>query len=107
VRDINFRPRCLACWHRRQPEARLGQGLAATGSVVFAKACALSLEGIVSKREGGLYRSGRSRYWLKTKNTEFRQDVTAMPRAGALAFCGASGGSAPAFDCPSPTIGSD
>jgi bifunctional non-homologous end joining protein LigD len=39
---------------------------------VFAHACALGLEGIVSKREGSLYKSGRSRNWLKTKNPDFR-----------------------------------
>jgi ATP-dependent DNA ligase len=32
--------------------------------VVFAKACELGLEGIVSKREGSFYRSGKSRNWL-------------------------------------------
>jgi hypothetical protein len=35
------------------------------------KACELGLEGIVSKRAGSLYRSGRSRNWLKTKNPDF------------------------------------
>ena len=38
---------------------------------MFAKACELGLEGIVSKRAGGLYRSGKSRNWLKTKNPNF------------------------------------
>lgn len=41
------------------------------GAVVFAKACELSLEGIVSKRAGSLYRNGRPRNWLKTKNRYF------------------------------------
>jgi ATP-dependent DNA ligase len=39
--------------------------------VVFKNACAFGLEGIVSKREGSFYRSGRSRKWLKTKNPDF------------------------------------
>jgi bifunctional non-homologous end joining protein LigD len=39
--------------------------------VVFAKACELGLEGIVSKRAGSFYRYGRSRNWLKTKNQDF------------------------------------
>jgi bifunctional non-homologous end joining protein LigD len=39
--------------------------------VVFAKACELGLEGIVSKRAGSFYRRGRSRNWLKTKNPHF------------------------------------
>jgi bifunctional non-homologous end joining protein LigD len=40
-------------------------------SVVFAKACELGLEGIVSKRAGSFYKSGRSRNWLKTINLDF------------------------------------
>jgi ATP-dependent DNA ligase len=40
--------------------------------VVFAKACELGLEGIVSKRrQGSLYKSGKSRNWLKTVNPNF------------------------------------
>jgi bifunctional non-homologous end joining protein LigD len=38
------------------------------GSIVFHYACALGCEGIVSKRLGSRYQSGRSRYWLKFKN---------------------------------------
>jgi ATP-dependent DNA ligase len=49
----------------------LGEALVAEGAVVFAKACELSLEGIVSKRAGSFYRSGKSRNWLKTKNPNF------------------------------------
>jgi ATP-dependent DNA ligase len=47
------------------------EALAAGGAVVFAKACELGLEGIVSKREGSFYRTGRSRNWLKTINPDF------------------------------------
>ena len=43
------------------------EALAADGAVVFAKACELGLEGIVSKREGSFYRNGRSRNWLKAR----------------------------------------
>ena len=35
---------------------------------VFAHACKLGLEGIVSKRKDSAYRSGRSPDWLKMKN---------------------------------------
>jgi bifunctional non-homologous end joining protein LigD len=35
------------------------------GEVVFRHACKLGLEGIVSKRKGSPYRSGRSPDWLK------------------------------------------
>ena len=36
--------------------------------MVFRHACKLGLEGIVSKRLGSTYRSGRSPDWLKFKN---------------------------------------
>jgi bifunctional non-homologous end joining protein LigD len=38
------------------------------GAVVFQHACKMGLEGIVSKRLGSRYRSGRSPDWLKFKN---------------------------------------
>jgi|ERR1043166_3076151 ATP-dependent DNA ligase len=38
------------------------------GELVFAHACALGCEGIVSKRKGSIYRPGRSRDWIKVKN---------------------------------------
>jgi bifunctional non-homologous end joining protein LigD len=38
------------------------------GDLVFRHACKLGLEGIVSKRLGSRYRSGRSPDWLKMKN---------------------------------------
>jgi bifunctional non-homologous end joining protein LigD len=38
------------------------------GPTVFAHACSLGLEGIVSKRKDSRYISGRSPYWLKMKN---------------------------------------
>jgi bifunctional non-homologous end joining protein LigD len=41
--------------------------LCGSGDVVFRHACKLGLEGIVSKKLGS-YRSGRSRYWVKSKN---------------------------------------
>ena len=47
------------------------EAIAAEGAVVFAKACELGLEGIVSKRVGSFYQSGKSRNWLKTKNPNF------------------------------------
>jgi bifunctional non-homologous end joining protein LigD len=39
--------------------------VAAEGATVFAHACQLGLEGIVSKRAGSRYKSGASRNWLK------------------------------------------
>jgi bifunctional non-homologous end joining protein LigD len=41
---------------------------AGSGPIIFRHACKLGCEGIVSKRKGSPYRSGRSRHWLKTKN---------------------------------------
>ena len=38
------------------------------GQTVFQQACQLGCEGIVSKRVGSRYRSGRSPDWLKFKN---------------------------------------
>jgi bifunctional non-homologous end joining protein LigD len=43
------------------------------GALVFDHACRLGLEGIVSKRLGGLYASGRCRNWLKVKNPDFQR----------------------------------
>jgi bifunctional non-homologous end joining protein LigD len=40
------------------------------GDVIFRHACKLGLEGIVSKRKGSPYRSGRSPDWLKMKNPD-------------------------------------
>ena len=41
---------------------------AVDGATVFAHACKLGLEGIVSKRRDARYQHGRSRAWLKVKN---------------------------------------
>src|SRR5262245_22288284 len=47
---------------------RLNEHIEADGPTVFAHACEVGLEGIVSKRKGSPYRSGRSLDWLKMKN---------------------------------------
>jgi ATP-dependent DNA ligase len=44
--------------------------LASQGDIVFRHACKMGLEGIVSKRLGSRYRSGRSPDWLKFKNPD-------------------------------------
>jgi bifunctional non-homologous end joining protein LigD len=49
----------------------------ADGATVFQQACAMGLEGIVSKRLTAPYRSGPSRDWIKVKNP----DSAAMVRA--------------------------
>jgi bifunctional non-homologous end joining protein LigD len=40
------------------------------GDVAFRHACKMGLEGIISKRLGSRYRSGRSPDWLKFKNPQ-------------------------------------
>jgi bifunctional non-homologous end joining protein LigD len=50
---------------------KFSAALADEGAIVFAHARKLGLEGIVSKREGGFYKSGKSRNWLKTINSDF------------------------------------
>ena len=49
---------------------RFNEHLEGEGPTVFAHACKLGLEGIVSKRLGSRYRSGRSKDWLKFKNPD-------------------------------------
>jgi bifunctional non-homologous end joining protein LigD len=46
---------------------------AGDGPTVFAHACQLGLEGIVSKRKDSVYRSGRSPDWDKMKNPRPRR----------------------------------
>jgi ATP-dependent DNA ligase len=49
---------------------RFNEPMEGDGPTVFAHACKLGLEGIVSKRKGSAYRSGRSPDWLKMKNAD-------------------------------------
>jgi bifunctional non-homologous end joining protein LigD len=49
------------------------EALDVEGDVVFASACEMGLEGIVSKRLGGVYSSGRVTNWVKVKNADFRR----------------------------------
>ena len=46
----------------------LNEHIAEDGLTVFAHACRLGAEGIVSKRVDGTYRSGPSRAWIKVRN---------------------------------------
>jgi bifunctional non-homologous end joining protein LigD len=52
------------------PGLRLNDHIEADGPTVFAHACKMGLEGIVSKRKDSPYRSGRSPDWLKMKNAD-------------------------------------
>jgi bifunctional non-homologous end joining protein LigD len=53
---------------KARPGLRLNEHIEADGPTVFAHACKMGLEGIVSKRKDLAYRSGRSPDWLKMKN---------------------------------------
>jgi bifunctional non-homologous end joining protein LigD len=52
------------------PEAGilLNEHIAKDGPTVFAFACRLGAEGIVSKKLDGTYRSGPCRVWIKIRN---------------------------------------
>ena len=47
---------------------RFNEHMEGDGPTIFAHACKMGLEGIVSKRKDSMYRSGRSPDWLKMKN---------------------------------------
>jgi bifunctional non-homologous end joining protein LigD len=49
---------------------RLSEHIAAEGPDVFAHACKLGAEGIVSKRLGSVYSSGPCHAWVKVKNPD-------------------------------------
>jgi bifunctional non-homologous end joining protein LigD len=51
-----------------QPSLVFNESFEEDGAVVFSAACELGCEGIVSKRLGSPYRSGRTKHWLKVKN---------------------------------------
>ena len=69
---IETRKATLASILRKgKPGVRLNEHIAhPNGAAVFQHACKLGAEGIVSKRLGSRYRSGRSPDWLKFKNPE-------------------------------------
>jgi ATP-dependent DNA ligase len=49
---------------------RFSEHLDGDGEIVFRHACKLGAEGIVCKRRDSVYRSGRSKSWLKVKNPQ-------------------------------------
>jgi bifunctional non-homologous end joining protein LigD len=55
---------------KARPGIRFNEHLEGDGPTVFAHACKMGLEGIVSKRKDSAYRSGRSPDWLKMKNPD-------------------------------------
>ena len=67
---IETRKATLASLLRKSGAIRLSEHVAADGPQVFAHACRLGAEGIVSKRLGSRYRSGPCLSWIKCKNPE-------------------------------------
>jgi bifunctional non-homologous end joining protein LigD len=66
---IEGRKRALAALLRRKSDGIiLNTHYQCDGAVIYTHACKLGCEGIVSKRLGSLYRSGRVADWLKVKN---------------------------------------
>jgi bifunctional non-homologous end joining protein LigD len=55
---------------KARPGLRFNEHIEGDGPTVFAHACKLGLEGIVSKRKDSTDRSGRSPDWLKMKNPD-------------------------------------
>jgi hypothetical protein len=54
---------------KASPGIRVNEHIEGDGPTVFAHACKMGLEGIVSKRLGSPYVSGRSSDWLKSSGT--------------------------------------
>jgi bifunctional non-homologous end joining protein LigD len=73
---------------------QLNEHLAAEGPIVFEHACRMGLEGIVSKRKGSMYSSGRSPHWVKAKNPQ-APAVTRLADENWGASWSSSGGGRP------------
>src|SRR5262249_29788191 len=58
---------------KASPGIRFNEHMEGDGPTVFAHACKLGLEGIVSKRKDSAYRSGRSPDWLKIRTRTRRR----------------------------------
>jgi ATP-dependent DNA ligase len=67
IRLRSARPHSHLSWPKPAPAFGSIEG---DGPTVFAHACKMGLEGIVSKRKDSAYRSGRSPDWLKMKNPD-------------------------------------
>ena len=58
------------CGKRKTSGVRLSEHLEGDGPTIFEHVCRMGLEGIVSKRIGSRYKSGRCAAWIKTKNPQ-------------------------------------
>ena len=59
----------LSFLRRSSPQLRFSHEVGGDGSAAFRAACEIGLEGIVSKRRGSPYSSGKSDAWRKVKST--------------------------------------
>ena len=74
-----------ASGHSQAPLLQFSQHLQLAADEVYAHACALGVEGILSKNGDARYTSGRSKSWLKLKCTHRQEFVIAgftLPRDG-------------------------
>ena len=69
-RALSFNPKARSTGMLRYSEHWLGEG-----ARLFDKACAMGIEGIVSKRADAPYRSGRGKDWLKIKCSKSQEFV--------------------------------
>jgi len=70
TRCKSARPRLHLSLAKASHGIRFNEHIEGDGPTIFAHACKLGLEGIVSKRKDSTYRSGRSPDWLKMKNSD-------------------------------------
>jgi bifunctional non-homologous end joining protein LigD len=70
IEDRRSRPQDLVQRHRH-PAILFSQSIEGDGPMIFEHACRLGAEGIVSKRWGSPYRSGRVDAWRKIKFSGF------------------------------------
>ena len=76
LRPLPLEERRARLWttlRRARPSLRVVEHLEGDGEAIFRHACAVGLEGIVSKRRDARYRSGRSLTWLKIKNPTYER----------------------------------
>jgi bifunctional non-homologous end joining protein LigD len=67
---VETRRATLASLLKQSDVIRLSEHIVAEGPDVFAHACRLGAEGIVSKRLGSAYSSGLCHTWVKVKNPD-------------------------------------
>jgi bifunctional non-homologous end joining protein LigD len=72
-----LKPRSVRVARRIADGIQRSEPIVGKGEAMFREACRMGLEGIVSKRIGSRYVSGRTRAWLKVKNPAFARPLQA------------------------------